>query len=271
MAGELERPPTRAELNRLLIVNALGKELNWITFAVLAGASILIGLPLVLGAAIALVAYLALATVTYLDEDEARKVGDRLRGRRRQGLDAGTGRIDPGTLAPPIAARLQAALEQEERIRAAIDEAGLPFAEVSEEVDRFVRAAERTASRANLLYEYLADENRDQIERRLAELRGGGDPDPGKRALVEALTTQLAAMAKMEKKLDAFYTEMERIAVELGNVRGQLLAVSATTEAETQRELAAGVRGLREQVTAVAEGMSEAIDETEKARPATGR
>ncbi len=56
---------------------------------------------------------------------------------------------------------------------------------------------------------------------------------------------------------------MERVSVELGNVHGQLLSVSATTEAAAQRELAAGVRGLREEVTAVAEGMSEAIDEAE--------
>ena len=56
----------------------------------------------------------------------------------------------------------------------------------------------------------------------------------------------------------------ERIAVELGNVRGQLLSVSATTEAAAQRDLAAGVRALREQVGAVADGMSEVLSETDQ-------
>jgi hypothetical protein len=37
--------------------------------------------------------------------------------------------------------------------------------------------------------------------------------------------------------------------------------VSATSEAAAQRELAAGVRDLREQVGAVAEGMSEVLEE----------
>jgi GTP1/Obg family GTP-binding protein len=62
-------------------------------------------------------------------------------------------------------------------------------------------------------------------------------------------------------QLDRFYTEMERIAVELGNVRAELLAVSAASEAAGQERLAADVRDLREQMSSVAAGMSEALSE----------
>ncbi len=135
---------------------------------------------------------------------EAKKVGDRLRASRERMLDTGEKRVDPAALAPPIAVRLQSVFEQERRIRKAIEKAGLPFEEVSREADVFVSAAERTASRANLLHEYLAVENREKTEQRLAELRSAPDPDPSKRALEEALTTKLAATEKMEKKTGRF-------------------------------------------------------------------
>lgn len=266
MSVSFKGPSPRAELNRLLILNALGKEINWITFSVLAIGGIVAGITWVLAIAISLLVYLVMAAITYLDEDEAKKVGERLRSRREQGRVTSESRIGPGALAPPVAARLQTILEQERRIREVIDEADLPYSEISVEVDRFVRAAEKTASRANLLNEYLTEEDRGKIEQRLDELRGLGELDTGKQALAEALTNQITAIDRMEKKLDSFHTEMERIAVELGNIRGQLLSASAATETVAQRELAAGVRGLREEVTAIAEGLSEVIEETEDPR-----
>ena len=54
---------------------------------------------------------------------------------------------------------------------------------------------------------------------------------------------------------------MERIAVELGNVRAELLSVSAASEAAGQQRLAADVRDLREQMGAVSAGMTEALSE----------
>lgn len=266
MSLSLKGPSPRAELNRLLILNALGKELNWITFSVLAVGGIVAGLPWVLAVAISLLVYLVMAAITYLDEGEAKKVGERLRSRRKQGLVTSGSRIGPGALSPPVAARLQTILEQERRIREVIEEAELPYPEISDEVDRFVRAAEKTASRANLLHEYLTEEDRSKIEQRLSDLKSIGEMDSGKQALVEALTNQVTAIDRMEKKLDDFHTEMERIAVELGNIRGQLLSASAATETAAQRELAAGVRGLREEVTAIAEGLSDVIEETEDPR-----
>jgi hypothetical protein len=263
---ELDRPPTRAELNRLLIANALTKPFpNVVLPAAVAIAGIAFGIA-VIGIVVAVVAWLALSAATYFDSDEAEQVSARLRAGRQKhaaGAAGGQAQVEPASLAPPIAAQLQRVLDQETRIREAIARAELPFAEVSQEVDGFVRAARRTAARADLLYEYLADEDRGRVERRLAEVRAEVTAgDVGKQPLVEALTAQLAGLERMAVKLGDFYTEMERVAVELGNVRGQLLSVSAASDAAEQRDLAAGVRDLREQMGAVAEGMSEVLDTT---------
>jgi hypothetical protein len=260
MGRDLQRPPTRAEINRLLIVNALTKPFpNIAVPVVIAVAGIVIGITGI-AIAVAVVAWLAFAATTYFDGDEAARVAGEQRSERRAAIDKKTPRVSPSTLSPPVAARLNDVLEQEARIRQAIERAELPFEEVSGEVDGFVRVAERTASRAELLYEYLNDEDPQRVERRLATVTEEAKTDPAKEPLVEALTAQIAALGRAERKLDDFYTEMERVAVELGNIRGQLLSVSAATEAGQQRELAEGVRDLREQVSAVADGMSEVLD-----------
>jgi signal transduction histidine kinase len=253
---------TRGELNRLLVTNALLKPWpNVLVPAGLAIAGILIGLG-ALVIPIAIVAWLALSVITYFDGDEAERVAAEVRGRRQAKVLAEP-RVDPRSLAPPIAQELNAVLHQEQRIREAIERADLPFAEVSGEVDTFVRAAEKTAGRAQLLYEYLTDQDPRYVEERLRAVKLAAESgNPSQQALADALTAQLEAMRKAEKKLQGFYTEMERIAVELGNVRGQLLSVSAATEAASQRELAGNVRDLREQMGAVADGMSEALEET---------
>jgi hypothetical protein len=262
MARELEQPLTRGQLNRLLIGNALTKPWpNILVPALIAVAGVLLGLPAVV-IPVAVVAWLAFAAITYFDEDEATEVAERARAGRRPAIEQAE-RVDLATLAPPIADHLGRVLDQERRIRQAIERAELPFEEVSREVDTFVRAAERAAARAQLLYEYLVDEDRERVASRLRELEAAGDArDPSKRALAEALTAQLEGIDRAGAKLDGFYTEMERIAVELGNVRGQLLSVSAASEAAAQRELAADVRTLREEMGAVAAGMSEVIEET---------
>jgi hypothetical protein len=259
VARDLQRPPTRAELNRLLVGNALTKTWpNVLLPVVLAAVGLLLGLDLLLLVPVAVVAWLALSAVTYFDGDEAKAVADRDRARRRGALDGGR-RVDLRTLAPPVAAHLQQVLSQEANIRGAIQRADLPFTEVSDEVDTFVRAAEKTAERAQLLYEYLSEQDPRQVELRMTQVRN--DPDPSKKALADALHTQVQAMHRASKELDAFYTEMERIAVELGNIRGQLLSVSAASEGATQRQLASDVRDLREQMGAVADGMSAAYED----------
>jgi hypothetical protein len=257
VARDLEKPPTRAEMNRLLVGNALTKPVpNIVVPAAVALGGLLLGLGVV-AIVIAVVAWLALSAITYLDGDEAERVASEQRARRQRALDKAHPRVAVGMLAPPIAQRLAAVTVEQTRISDAIARADLPFSEVAGEVDVFVRAAEKTAGRAQLLYEYLSDHDPRAVDARLRSLRGSDDP--GKRALRDAVETQAAALRRGEQQLDRFYTEMERIAVELGNVRAELLSVSAASEAAGQERLAADVRDLREQMSAVSAGMSEAL------------
>jgi hypothetical protein len=248
------RPYSRGEFNRALILNALTSPFNVVLLAgiLIAGLLLDLFLPLTI---VGVVVYGLAAARTYLDEDEATKVLERERTRRRKTLDEG--RLDPGTLAEPIGRLLVAALQREQRIRDAIDRAELPYAEVSDEVDRFIRAMEDGARRAQLLYEALSESSPGPVERRLQEVRG----DPARTELTAALESQLTVLRRMEVQLQRFYDEMERILVELDTVRGNLVSVSASTEAASQQRLAGDVRALREEMGAVAEGMSEAYEE----------
>jgi chromosome segregation ATPase len=252
MPDEL-RPYSRSDYNRALVLNALTQPFNVMLLASVAIAGLLLDvfLPVL---AVGLVLYGIAAARTYFDDDEAQKVLERERAKRRSALEAG--RLDPGRLAPPIAELLSAGHQREERIRDAVDRAQLPYDEVSREVDRFIRAMEDGARRAQLLYEALAETQPAWVEQRLAEVRG----DPEKAELTGALEDQLTVLRRMERQLQRFYDEMERVLVELDTVRGNLVSVSASTEAENQDRLAAEVRALRDEVGAVAAGMSEAYE-----------
>jgi hypothetical protein len=252
MSEEL-RPYSRSEYNRALILNALTQPFNVCLLASVAIAGLLLDLLLPV-LAVGIVLYGIAAARTYFDQDEAEKVLERERVRRRGALEAG--RMDPGLLAPPIAELLGAAHQREERIRDAVERAQLPYEEVSQEVDRFIRAMEDGARRAQLLYEALAENQPEWVEQRLAEVRG----DPSKAELTAALEDQLTVLRRMERQLQRFYDEMERVLVELDTVRGNLVSVSASSEAQNQERLAADVRALREEVGAVADGMSEAYE-----------
>jgi hypothetical protein len=257
MADEM-RPYRRSEFNRALIVNALTQPFNVVLLALIVIAGLLLNalLPLL---AVGLVVYGIAAARTYLDEDEANKVLERERQKRRTALEAG--RLDPGTLSGPIAGLLTEGRRREARIRDAINRAELPYEEVSREVDRFIRAMEDGGRRAQLLYEALAETPPSGVERRLDEVRG----DRSKAELTTALESQLAVLRRMERQLQRFYDEMERVLVELDTVRGSLVSVSASSEATNQERLAGDVRSLREEVGAVAAGMSEAYEGAEPA------
>lgn len=255
MAGE--RPYSRSEFNRALIANALLDPFAIVLLAVVAVAGILLGAAGIL-VPVGLVLYGAAAARTYFDEEVATRVLEHERGKRREALESGEGRVDPATLAPPIAGLLHGALQREGRIREAVEGAQLPYAEVLDEVERFVRAMEGTARRAQLLYDALAETPAAGVEARLAELNQANDP--ARAELVAALTNQLKVQRRMEGQLQAFYDEMEKILVELDTVRGNLVSVSASTDAANQQQLASEVRGLREEVGALAEGMSEAYE-----------
>jgi chromosome segregation ATPase len=252
MPGEM-RPYSRSEYNRALVVNALTQPFNVCLLAgiVIAGLLLDLLLPLLI---VGIVVYGIAAARTYFDEDEANKVLTRERKERRERLEEG--RLDPGVLSPPIAGLLSEGRRREARIRDAIERAELPYEEVSQEVDRFIRAMEDGARRAQLLYEALAESPPAAVEQRLAEVRG----DESKAELTAALESQLAVLRRMEGQLQRFYDEMERILVELDTVRGNLVSVSASTERANQERLAGDVRALREEVGAVATGMSEAYE-----------
>jgi hypothetical protein len=251
--GRELRPYSRSEYNRALVLNALTQPFNVCLLAGIAIAGLLLDLLLPL-LAVAIVLYGIAVARTYFDEDEANEVLERERARRRGELEAG--RLDESELAQPIAQLLLAGRHREQRIRDAIERAELPYEEVSREVDRFIRAMEDGARRAQLLYEALEETPPALVEQRLAEVRG----DPAKAELVTALEGQLAVLRRMESQLQRFYDEMERVLVELDTVRGNLVSVSASTEAVNQQRLAGEVRALRDEVGAVADGMSEAYE-----------
>ena len=179
---------------------------------------------------------------------------ERERAKRRKELEKP--RVDMSLLAPEIGGLVRQAHERRARIAGAIERAELPYEEVGAEVDRFVVAIEHTAARAELLYEALADSPPATVAARLREVEG----QPERAELGQALAQQLEVQQRMGVQLQRFYDQMERLLVELDTVRANLVSVSASTDAANQQELAADVRGLREEVGALAEGMSEAYE-----------
>jgi hypothetical protein len=257
MPGEME-PYRRAEFRNALIANAAAKPFNIAVLVATMGAGVLVNGPVLLCLLVALVVYAAACARTFFDSDEADAVLTRERAERRTHLESGAKRLDPATLAPPIRAHLLDARAREQRIRDAIERADLPYAEVSDEVDGFVRVLESTAGRAQLLYDALADTPIEHVAHRLKEVQARGLA--ANRELVDALEHQLAVQQRMQTQLDRFYDEMERIVIELDTVRGNLVSVSASTDAAAQRQVASEVRSLREQMGAVADGIGEAYE-----------
>ena len=255
MADEI-KPYSRGEYNRALVLNALLEPFATVLFAAVLVAGLLIGRLAIL-VPVALVVYLAAAARTYFDEDEGNKVLERERGKHRKELESGVGKLDLTTLSTPIANLVRAAIERQVRIRQAIEEANLPYADALSEVDAFVLAMETTARRAQLLYSTLEQTPSDGVEARLAEVQG----DPARAPLVDALTNQLKVLRRCEVQLQGFYDQMEQILVELDTVRGNLVSAGASTDAASQKQLADDVRGLREEVGALAEGLEEAYAE----------
>jgi hypothetical protein len=251
-----EKPYSRGEYNRALVTNALLDPFNVVLLAVVLIVGILVG-ELALLAPIAAVLYLAGAARTYFDGDVANKVLERERAKRGKPLPGPT-RLDESRLTPGIGRLVRTARERqariEEAVRANIDLTG---EDILTEVSGFVLALEDTARRAQSLADALRDTPPVQVQRRLAEVEG----QPGKVELTEALTTQLATLQRMQTQLGRFGDEMERILVELDTIRGQIVSVGATTGNARGKELAGEVRSLREQMGAVAEGMSAAYED----------
>jgi predicted Ser/Thr protein kinase len=249
------RPYTRGEYNRALILNALTAPFGVVLLAGMLIAGLVLGVFAFL-LPVAIVLYVAAAVRTYFDQDVQKEVLERERSTRRQRLESGRPERALSEFSPRIADLMGRALEKDARIRAAIDRAELPYHEVSDEVDRFLATMWQTAARAELLCEGLRDAPPEAVARRLQEVQRTGDAS--KAELMEALSQQLAVQQKMERQLLRFYDQMEQMLVELDTVRGHLITVSASTEADNQERLADEVRDLREEMGAVAEGMAAA-------------
>jgi DNA repair exonuclease SbcCD ATPase subunit len=177
-------------------------------------------------------------------------VGDRPEVRRPAPVPAA-----PRSLAPEIQGHLRAAAAAETRIHEAIQRAGLPYVDVGREVDSLLVVMERSAQRAQLLHEALADTPVARIEARLNALAS-----TDRHELASALEQQLEVQRRLQAQLDRFTDEMERIVVELETIRASLISVSASTDADNQQRLADRVRGLRDEMSAVATGMNAGYD-----------
>jgi hypothetical protein len=252
MPGELQRrPPDRAALTRAIAINAATKPVNIVVPAGVAIAGALFGVTWLWP--VAVLVYVALVVATFFDADEAEAVGKRSRGDDEEKAQRA---VDPATLAPPIAERLQQALAEESQIRQTIDGADVDLTEVSSEVDGLVTNLEKSAQRAQLVYDYLAEQDPRTLDRRARELEQNQDPDSQRAAA--AVRDQMKLAQDLEATLNRFYAQMDHAVVSLQTIRGELVRISVAGEAEAQAETAERVRDLRQEVGAMADGMREA-------------
>jgi hypothetical protein len=187
--------------------------------------------------AVALVCWLALSTATFLDA---------------RGVPLPVA-ADPRAFAPPIAARLRAATAARASIRAAIEGTDSPLDDVRAEVDALVRAMEADAVRAQRIHEFLAHESPAQVERQMRE------ENP---AVRDALGAKLAAVTRLQQRLDGLLAELDHVVLTLQTVQAEILA----TDGLDDRLLAGQVSDLRENVQLMAAGLEEAFAETRALR-----
>jgi hypothetical protein len=243
-----DKPVTRSDLQRKLVVNALSKPVNVAVPAGVVVAALIVGIPWLL--AVAALAYAALVVMTFLDEREAERVGDEAYGRVRGSQRP---RLETSRLAPEIRAEVESARAEQGRISETIANAELPFDEVGGEVERLVVAMEATARRAQLVRDYLDTQDILGIEDRLA--RASGDT-------AVALRDQLAVLTSLGDQLQRFHGEMEQVNAALGAMHARLVGAAVASQASADAELAGDVRDLRERVETLTEGIAEAYAAT---------
>jgi hypothetical protein len=253
--GELEKAPTRARLQRAMVANAATKPVNVLVPPGMAVVAIGIGASWLI--VFAVVVYALLVATVFFDEKEAARVADRFYGRTSKPLP----RRRP--LAAPIARHVDAAEAEQRRIEQAIASSDLPFSDLTGEVRRLIEAMRGTADRAQVVYEYLAQQDPQRVMARIAELERAPARDETGSQTLEALREQSAAYHDLYGQLNRYYAEMEHTVASLGAVHAQIVRASIAGEHEKQRELAGQVRGLREEVDVLSDGMREAYAQTE--------
>jgi hypothetical protein len=255
MPGELERPPTRSELNRELMVRAATSWDGLVALAVVAGAGVVLGVPVLI--LVAVVLWLGASVWHYFDGSEADKLAAD-RAARRARVDEAS-RLDPAALCEPVSVELRRARAQEASIRQTIMESELP-SELTGDVDALVTAFEATARRADIIYRTLERQASNgqgaaDLEVRIEQLRRSGRTGEDDRALVAALTAQLSAARRAEELRDRFFTTMERMVAELGTIDSEILGMSTSEAASSQRQVAGQLQDLRELVSGLAGDM----------------
>lgn len=249
---------TRDRLRRELALNAATKPVTIVVPTVVAVVGFFLGAWWLIG--LAAVLYVGLALVTFFDRNEAKRVGQAAYAQARRPRERAGGRFSPEIERPLAAARIE-----EERIRAAIAGARVPFSEVSVEVDTLMGEMDRIAGKAQGVHDYLSAQDPTATRRRLRELRSGRGAGEGETArarerAAEALEDRLEVGEALANELERFFAEMEHLAASLGVVHGQLVRMNVAEEAGLQEDLAGEVRDLRERVGAVAEGLSAAFE-----------
>jgi hypothetical protein len=104
--GPPDRPYSREEFAGALVANAAAKPFNLALLLIVAGGGLAVGAALPVALVVGLLVYLAAATRTFLDAEEADRVLAGARADRRAQLEKGRAQLDPGTLAPAIGRRL---------------------------------------------------------------------------------------------------------------------------------------------------------------------
>jgi hypothetical protein len=257
-------PETRAQRSRALIANALTKPLNIAVPAILVVAGLVLHIAIVL-VPVAIVVYGLLATFTLFDEGEAKKV---LADTRRRGLPPPQP-VDLSGLPPRIAESIGDAMTEEKKIEEAIAQANLPYGEVSTEIGVLMREMQRVAKKAAPIYAYLSDEDVQNAPQRLAALQREGRPSAAaadaRKLAIDALEQQVKIAGELEDQLERSYAELDHLVASLGVIRGQIVRMSVAEDSSIQDDVGRQVRDLRERVTSLADGMSQAFAKTEAA------
>jgi len=245
-----EAPVSRTELRRALVLNALVHPVN-----VLVPAAVLVAAAVFGAAWLALVAiacWVVLAGVTFFDEREAKRVGERVRAARR----GAAARIDPAEFSIEIGARVKAANAARAAIHAAIGASRSPLAGLAGEVDALVAAMNADAARAQKIHGFLAAESLPALERRVAQ-----EPRAPVRAALEA---KLDAFTRLRKRLDDLLAEMDHVVATLQTVHAEMLAADDLEQADEQGALAGQVSDLRAKVQIMSAGLEETFAETRR-------
>ncbi len=241
---------SRRELRRALVLNALAHPVNvLVPAAVLVAAALLGALWL---APVALVCWLVLAGVTFFDEREAERVGERVRsGRRRRGRT----RADPADFSLEIGARVKAANSAGASIHAAIEASRSPLGDVAGEVDELLAAMHADAVRAERIQAFLAAESLTAVRRRIA--RETREP------VRTALEAKLSALERLQQRLDGLLGEMDHVVATLQTVQAEILASDDLEQAVLEQgALASQISELRVKVEVMSAGLEETFAET---------